>query len=1492
MKQLNSRFLAVLAGALMAASQASATITTNAYYRLGEDGVGQFRRPLDSTTNGYDFNIDNGGNVVVDGSYPAPGSTTNYVFRGGQTFAIDANTWMPSPSYGITNFGIECWARVSSFSQYAQVFGAGCIYPYGRGIAIGFNTNGFFGSCYDGYNTRIVGSGYVPASTNEWVHLALVWDAGPGVMTFYVNGVQSGPSLATLYGNLAGYRSVCLGSSFLQESFTADNYFSGAVDEARIFSFDSGQFDSRADLLYWSATGRNPFDVHPKPYFSAYAQSLYTNAPPFSFYQATREFVAYSGWWDLWQRYGGQLPSGRGVIVAQAEAYAPGTNAFPDKTFLIDPSASSNDPNGHANTVGKILYGTPFYSDADSLFEYGYGRGISTIAGYDQGFRSLVLHVDAFLNRNPADLPAWDQTNCDVLNISSSMGSSMDANGLRALDYLTDTYNVLTCTAITEQQPVNNFLSANIWNGLVIAQVGPFTLNWYGAQNDNVGANLRVKPDMVTPDFVGGRIGGASSWGCPTVASAAALLLEAARSTNALFDATNACVLKSILMAGASKSGLITPIWSNNIITNWDLTTPYTYSNNPPSQPLDRLVGVGMFNINNAYSILVAGQQPLGVTNQPLGWLRGSGLNPGAAQTNWFRVTSPKTDFNALLTWNRHITDNAGTSYNWTVSNLRLDLYNSNNTLLASSADPGNNVQQLYLPQGLSNGLYYLKVSSDAASPTPENYGLAWRMQVPSGTTTAQVTLTSPTNSQSFSIFDTISLAASVTNSSHTPTTVQYYTNNALLGSSGTGPNYPATWLSPAAGTYSCFAVMNYQDPLGGSALFSVTSAPVTIMVSTPGGSLAGDIWTGVSGGAWNTTTANWWSNGASITYKEGDAVAFSDSAVNFNVTNLLPVSPSSVYVTNNTHDYTISGGGIAGSGGLTKDGTGKLTLVGPNSYSGGTLVNNGMLQIGDGANNGTNNGNYLVGSSATLRVCVNTNGYTNALAWTNISGAGTLSLATAKSGDYISWPDPLALSTDFKGTLKIESGRVHVPSAASVGGCSNIIVLDGGQYASWDNPSFTFNGNMTIAGTGYGESGYPVALRFGASSGLGFGYSLTLASSAAIGAFGNNNGSAFISAVISGGNTANLTYGVPSTLAGNFYLSAANTYSGNTTVAAGTVTLRNTLALQNSTLTSGGIVFASNVVSHAFTLGGLGGNGNLSLQDSPGSTPNPVVLSVGNNGASTVHSGILSGKGRLVKIGSGTLTLGGANTYLGTTAVSNGTLLVTGSLPTNVVTVAVGTTLGGSGTVNGVITNSGSIAPGANAVGTLTTTNETWNPGSALLCRLASASNPAQQSLLNVNGTLSLTGPLTIKLVSMASTSTPGQIPDFNQNNTYLWTVATATSLAVSGPISLDTSAFSNAVTGTFTVSNNPTALLVVYKGVAQPYIVDKPRRDANGFWFSFSGQPSQLYRVLTATNVTLPSASWTVAASGSFDALGTKVGFTNAAPAEPQRYYQVKTP
>ena len=78
---------------------------------------------------------------------------------------------------------------------------------------------------------------------------------------------------------------------------------------------------------------------------------------------------------------------------------------------------------------------------------------------------------------------------------------------------------------------------------------------------------------------------------------------------------------------------------------------------------------------------------------------------------------------------------------------------------------------------------------------------------------------------------------------------------------------------------------------------------------------------------------------------------------------------------------------------------------------------------------------------------------------------------------------------------------------------------------------------------------------------------------------------------------------------------------SGGTTVSAGTLDLSNQNALQSSTLATGGaiVVFDSSVSSHAFSLGGLSGAGNLNLIDNGG---NGVVLTMGGNGASTIYSG------------------------------------------------------------------------------------------------------------------------------------------------------------------------------------------------------------------------------------------------------------------------------
>jgi len=116
-----------------------------------------------------------------------------------------------------------------------------------------------------------------------------------------------------------------------------------------------------------------------------------------------------------------------------------------------------------------------------------------------------------------------------------------------------------------------------------------------------------------------------------------------------------------------------------------------------------------------------------------------------------------------------------------------------------------------------------------------------------------------------------------------------------------------------------------------------------------------------------------------------------------------------------------------------------------------------------------------------------------------------------------------------------------------------------------------------------------------------------------------------------------------------------------------------------------------------AITSGGSGGISRLNLKDctliagasstnwmsslTTATLTNSVVFDSGTN--SIVIAQGFSGTGSLIKKGTGALTLSGTNTYTGVTAVSNGTLLVNGSV-TSAVTVASGCAFGGSGTVYG----------------------------------------------------------------------------------------------------------------------------------------------------------------------------------------------------------------
>ena len=123
-----------------------------------------------------------------------------------------------------------------------------------------------------------------------------------------------------------------------------------------------------------------------------------------------------------------------------------------------------------------------------------------------------------------------------------------------------------------------------------------------------------------------------------------------------------------------------------------------------------------------------------------------------------------------------------------------------------------------------------------------------------------------------------------------------------------------------------------------------------------------------------------------------------------------------------------------------------------------------------------------------------------------------------------------------------------------------------------------------------------------------------------------------------------------------------------------------------------------------------------------------------------------------VVKAGTGTWTLSGANTYSGTTAVNGGTLLINGnsSATTNTFTVAAGAFLGGSGTIGGTVllnATAGLVPGGRNVIGTLTLTNKLSLNGSGLVFDLSTNTVTPTSDKVVVGNVLTNNGVNTIVL-------------------------------------------------------------------------------------------------------------------------------------------------
>src|SRR5450830_1589323 len=195
------------------------------------------------------------------------------------------------------------------------------------------------------------------------------------------------------------------------------------------------------------------------------------------------------------------------------------------------------------------------------------------------------------------------------------------------------------------------------------------------------------------------------------------------------------------------------------------------------------------------------------------------------------------------------------------------------------------------------------------------------------------------------------------------------------------------------------------------------------------------------------------------------------------------------------------------------------------------------------------------------------------------------------------------------------------------------------------------------------------------------------------------------------------------------------NTFAGQMTVPSGTIVQGDiSNVFNNNVLILNGILQFNASVASAQSIGALSGSGTT--QYITGSTQ---ILTLGTNNNSGVFSGVISGLGTsIIKSGTGTQTLSGANTYGGATTVNAGNLSLTGSA-SSAITVNSGGTLTGTGENTGSLSvlSGGRVAPtvpASTGINSLTVGGATFASGSSLNITLGTVG-----TVFNTTGALSL---------------------------------------------------------------------------------------------------------------------------------------------------------